>query len=237
MKTKEFIFLLVATLFFESCDQQNGIEGLWVVDKVEVGEQEMTPNARWMRFNADSTQQSGNGWLQHSFGTWSLNEKTGELTVKNVNGLDDPYGAFKVSVENDTMFWGRQEEGQQVEIRLVRADSLPATFGNKLLGLWQLEQASGEGFFFEPTRPAAASNNYIFFRWDGLFVIGSEKGRFTGVYNVNGHKAELEMIPYGEGETRSFWKIEFNENRIKLHLLNNDNSIVRDFVRVHKFPE
>jgi hypothetical protein len=35
-----------------------------------MGNNEMTPIARWMRFNKDSTQTSGNGWLQHSEGSW-----------------------------------------------------------------------------------------------------------------------------------------------------------------------
>lgn len=115
MKCELILLVLLTCLLMVSCEKSNRIEGLWVVEEVAVGEQEMTPNARWMRFNADSTQQSGNGWLQHSYGTWSMNEKTGELSVENVNGLDDPYGAFDVSVGKDTMFWSRQEEGQQVE--------------------------------------------------------------------------------------------------------------------------
>ena len=45
----------------------------------------MTPNARWMRFNPDFTQESGNGWFQHSLGSWSLNSIKGELSIVNDN--------------------------------------------------------------------------------------------------------------------------------------------------------
>ena len=46
---KFFIILLVCI----SCKKQSKIDGLWEVTKVKMGENEMTPNARWMRFNAD----------------------------------------------------------------------------------------------------------------------------------------------------------------------------------------
>ena len=74
------------------------IEGLWIVKLVKVGEEEMTPNARWTRFNSDLTQESGNGRFQHSYGTWKLNTKSKELTIKNLNGLKDLNAPFKITV-------------------------------------------------------------------------------------------------------------------------------------------
>ena len=67
--------LILVTFLLTSCkneqtQKENAILGLWVVKKVKMGDQEMTPIARWMRFNKDSTQTSGNGWLQHSEGSW-----------------------------------------------------------------------------------------------------------------------------------------------------------------------
>ena len=66
---KTFIFILIAACLL-SCEKENrnSIHGLWLVEKVEVGENSMTPVARWTKFNADRTQTSGNGWLQHSNG-------------------------------------------------------------------------------------------------------------------------------------------------------------------------
>ncbi len=237
MERKKIITVLLVILLVAGCNDHTAMEGLLVVGSVSVGDQEMTPNARWMRFNADSTQQSGNGWLQHSYGTWSLNEETGELFVRNTNGLNDPYGPFKISVKSDTMSWTRNEEGQQVEILLERADSLPATYGDKLLGLWRLKHASGAGPNSGTSDTNDESNSFIFFRWDKQFVIGSEKGNFNGVYNVNGHRPELELIPYGKELNRNFWKIEYIDDTIKLNLLNNDSVISREFVRIHEFPE
>ena len=56
------ILLLTLVLLQNSCKNQEvhelKVDGLWTVTKVKVGEQEMTPIAKWMQFNADSTQTS-----------------------------------------------------------------------------------------------------------------------------------------------------------------------------------
>ncbi len=76
MNKNILFFLIVIILLYQSCANKSNIEGLWVVKLVKVVNQGMTPNARWTRFNSDSTQQSGNGWFQHSYGTWKFNEKS-----------------------------------------------------------------------------------------------------------------------------------------------------------------
>lgn len=234
-KLKLFLILTVITLLF-SCNNNNRIEGLWIVKLVKVGDQEMTPNARWIRFNADLTQQSGNGWFQHSFGTWKISKETNKLSIKDSNGLKDKYGSYDIRFENNLMYWNRLEEGQKVEVTLERTDRLPETYGDRLLGLWKLEKAVGDGKYFKQSNNQKTAR-YLFLRWDRRFVIGSEQGRINGVYNVNGHKPELELIPYGEDLTRSFWKVDFGRNSIKLKLINSDSLVVRNFIRVNEFPK
>ncbi|KJF44859.1 hypothetical protein [Draconibacterium sediminis] len=226
----------VVLLAFVSCADKPTIEGLWIVERVKVGDQEMTPNARWMRFNSDFSQQSGNGWLQHSYGTWNFNAETNQLSVVNENGIKDPAEPFKVTLENDRMTWKRSEDGESVEVTLKRSDHLPATYGDELLGLWKLEDAVGDGDYFG-TEDAKVGKANIFFRWDGRFDIRSGKGRIHGVYNVHGHKPEVELIPYGDNVNRAFWTIDFNKNRITLQLLNSENIVERKFSRIHEFPE
>lgn len=236
MKNKLLILLLAACLTLTNCEKKSTIEGLWVVKSVKVGEDEMTPNGRWSKFNADFTQESGNGWFQHSIGTWSLNPETHELTIINTNGLNDPYDPFKVTMENNnTMTWKRNEEGQDIQIFLERSNTLPTTYGDELLGLWQLEETFGNGPYFESD--SLSTNSSIFFRWDRRFVLNSEKGRISGVYNVHGHKPEVELIPYGSELNRNFWKIDFGDNSITLHLLNSDSTVTRQFKRIHEFPK
>ena len=229
------ILSLIVILTFISCENKATIEGLWIVKSVMIGEEEMTPNARWTRFNADLTQESGNGRFQHSYGTWEVNSKTNELSIINANGLEDPNDLFTITINQDEMIWERKEEGQKIIVSLVRSSHLPETYGDKLLGLWKLETAISNGDYFEAT-DKAETNNYLFFRWDKRFVIGSEKGRINGVYNVHGHKPEVELIPYGEGVKRDFWKIQFEENGITLKLLNTDKTVTRKFRRIYEFP-
>jgi len=234
MKNTPPLFAILI-LIITSCSPKPAIEGLWVVQSVMVGEEEMTPNARWTRLNANQTQETGNGRFQHSYGTWSLDEETKELTIINSNGLIDANDPFKVTIDEDKMIWERSEEGQNIRVKLGRATSLPETYGDRLLGLWKLDEAIGEGKHFEPTEDGE-NGDYLFIRWDGRFVIGTAKGRTHGVYNVHGHKPELELIPYGDQVNRDFWKIQYEENTIILTLLNSEKPVMRKFRRIYEFP-
>ena len=230
------ILSLVIVLSFFGCEKRTTIEGLWVVKLVVVGDEEMTPNARWTRFNSDFTQESGNGRFQHSYGTWKLNSESNELSIVNSNGLDDINEPFVISLNRSEMIWERTEEGQNIKVILERSSQLPETFGDKIIGLWGLEEAIGNGNYFKESDKKEI-NDYIFFRWDKRFVIESEKGRINGVYNVHGHKPEVELIPYGGQVKRDFWEIQFEENRITLKLLNSDTLVTRMFIRIRKFPD
>ena len=229
------LLLIMCLIMVISCSEKPSLEGLWVVESVKVGEDEMTPNARWMRFNADFTQESGNGWFQHSVGTWELNPETNTLTMKIANGLHDPNEPFQIVLMEEEMTWTRTEEGAQISVLLKRAKKLPKTFADDLLGLWKLDKAKGQGKYFQIS-DSSMSNEYLFFRWDKRFVIGAENGRINGVYNVHGHKPEVELIPYGDQFDRDFWKIDFDENSITLKLLNTDSTVTRTFTRIHEFP-
>jgi hypothetical protein len=230
---KVIIKLILLTTLFYGCSEKQNIEGLWIVKNVKIGNEEMTPNARWTRFNNDFTQQTGNGWFQHSNGMWKFNENTKELSITNTNGLIDKDSPFKVSFENNKMIWKRVEDGQNVIVTLEKIDKLPETYGDKLLGLWKLDKSTGKGIFFDES---IEKNDYLFLRWDKRFLINSTNGRINGVYNIHGHKPEIEFIPYGNKIMRSFWKVEYDKERISLKLLNSDSIVKMDFVRIFEFP-
>ncbi|WP_223034365.1 hypothetical protein [Hanstruepera marina] len=232
---KKSIFSLIVILLLFGCENKSTIEGLWIIKSVKVGKEEMTPNARWTRFNSDLTQESGNGRFQHSYGTWNLDKKSNELSIINANGLEDLNDPFVISINENEMIWERTEEGQNIKVTLERSSKLPETYGDKILGLWKLEKVVSNGNYFEESDKKEI-NGYIFFRWDRRFVIESEKGRVNGVYNVHGHKPEVELIPYGDQVKRDFWKIQFEENLITLRLLNSDTTVIRQFRRINKFP-
>ncbi|CAL2090436.1 hypothetical protein [Tenacibaculum sp. 190524A05c] len=227
---KNSILLLLLSLLFVNCKTENTIEGLWIVESVKSGEHEVTPNARWMKFNNDFTQTSGNGWFQHSVGTWNLNKDTNELSMINTNGIKDTNEPFVITIDGEKMTWNRTEDGQPLTVSLKRTDKLPTTYGDQVLGLWKLNNSTGKGNFFEN------NNGVLFLKWDRRFSIRSSLGRFSGVYNVHGHKSEIELIPYGKDLKRSFWKVDFKENQIDLTLLNSDSTVTRSFVRIHEFP-
>ncbi len=230
---KKIIMLILLTTLFYGCSEKENIEGLWVVKNVQVGDKKMTPNARWTKFNNDFTQQTGNGWFQHSNGTWDFNKNSRELLIKNTNGLIDQNEPFKVSFDNNKMIWKRIEEGQNVVVTLEKTNELPKTYGDHLLGLWKLENSKGNGVFFDES---VENNEYLFLRWDKKFLINSSNGKINGVYNVHGHKPEIELIPYNSKIKRSFWKVDYNNEQISLKLLNSDSLVTKSFVRIHEFP-
>lgn len=226
--------IMLCILVLNARAQKNeDIEGLWLVEEVRAGSKTVTPVGKWTRFNGDSTQESGNGWFQHSYGTWSFNIETQELEVVTLNGLEDSYGAFKVQLSDSGMIWERNEDGMDIVVTLRRSEELPSTYRDQLLGLWQLEEASTNGFFFTET---SESTDYLHIRWDGKFVVGSKGKKTYGVYNVHGHKSELELIPYGD-ESRSFWSVKLLDEGFEMKLLNGDDNTLRRFRRIRSFPE
>lgn len=232
--------IIVMSLFFVAflcqCEKTESIEGLWIVKNVSMGDQEVTPNGRWTRFNSDQTQESGNGWYRHSYGSWELNPEKSELSIVNTNGLKDSNAPFKVSINGNEMIWERTEEGQPLRVKLERSKELPSILADEGMGLWKLESAQGDGSFFEKSTGEDAIG-ILFLKWDRRFMIGTQKGRVDGVYNVHGHKPEIELIPYGEQYNRSFWNMEIRENVLTLKLLNSDSTVTRTFKRIYEFPQ
>ena len=210
---------------------QNSLIGLWEVKSVEVGNKEVTPNARWMRFHADGNQESGNGWTQHSIGTYSFNEKENELSMINTNGLLDEYGAFKVEINNESMKWTREEDGMLVTVNLIKTEKLPLAYGDQLLGLWKLVSIEGDQDLFQEELDPC-----LFIRWDKRFDIRSKEGRLRGYYQVNGHAAELNLIPFDEKQERSRWTIEYLEDGIILSRKTEQAESKATFKRIFEFP-
>ncbi len=231
---KKIVFWIIPSLIFlMSCEESNEIEGLWGIKSVSVGEEDMTPNGRWIRFNTDGTQTSGNGWVQHTIGAWEMDGN--DLSITNTNGVEDVNAPFSVTVSGDSMSWERTEEGELVVVHLAQISELPTTYSDQLLGLWGVEKAVGNGPYFEPSE--IPKKDYLFFRWDRRFLVGTEMGQIRGVYNVNGHRPEVDLIPSHPEQERTSWGIDFYENEITLSLLDSDSSVTRFFKRIYTFPE
>lgn len=237
MKFNKYVVILSVISFLNySCENKNlnknSIEGLWLVEKVNVGKDEMTPIARWMQFNIDSTQVSGNGWLKHSFGSWSLNDKN-QLKINNLNGLSDDSEPFLINLEKDKMIWRRIEENQKVQVFLKRINKLPTSSGNNLMGLWKLESyKKDEKDITNKENPK--NNQTLYLSWDNVYREHNLlSGRKVGVYKIHGHKPELQMVNYGKNPQFNFWNFSLIKN--KLILISRDNKTIKTYRRIYKF--
>lgn len=224
---------LLLTLSLQIFAQEaNELTGLWLIKEVQVGDEIMTPDAKWTRLNEDFSQTSGNGWFQHSIGTWEFNQEAAELQIITDNGLDDPFGPFVVVINGDQMSWKREEDGAMVLVRLERVIDLPPTFRDKLLGLWKLAEVTGNGEYY---REDFDDTDYLFIKWNGRFEASSGGKKTYGVYNVHSHKPEIELIPYGD-KSRSFWKMDLLESGFEMSLLNSKKEVKRRFERTRRLP-
>jgi hypothetical protein len=223
------LILVVMVLFiahFSSIGQD--LTGLWQVEKVQVGDEKMTPIARWMRFDEDGTQESGNGWLKHSEGNYEFNAQDSTLKMVDINGTADNNPPFQVDVQEDQMTWTRIEGGQEVFVRLKPIDQLPASPANKLLGVWEINQSEGN--------LTGQDQGTFFIRWDNVFVYTHPSGeKKYGVYKCHGHKNEIELIYYGEDCRREWWAYAYEDEGLKLVQTKDENQFYV-LNRINEFP-
>jgi len=231
IKTTRIIILFCVVIGFASCQKQASLEGMWLVEKVSMGDQSMTPIARWMHFKTNNTQVSGNGWLQHSYGTWSL--ENNQLFVEDTNGITDNPDPFSVEIQENTMIWTRVEDEQEVKVSLKRIEELPQSSGNKLIGLWKLTSFVSDGNDMTVViNPDGKSMLHL--RWDNTYVRHNmPQGKKYGIYKIHGHKPEIQLVNYGNEPQFSFWTFSFDEDQ--LTLTSADSKSVMKFERINQY--
>ncbi len=235
--SSSIVYLSLLTLLLSNACQSTRVEGLWEVQQVEVGDQVVTPIARWMRFEARQKQQSGNGWFQHSYGTWNYDKAQRTLSVSNTNGYIDSNPPFLVSFENGKMYWQREEEGQAVNIQLQRIEELPTAPGNQLLGVWDMVSASSDD---QDQSKSLDPNNkrYCFFRPDQRFTIQhGPQGRQGGIYQIHGHRPQLTLIFDGAECQREAWFFKVQNNSLVLERQQDGKSLRLEYQRIDHFPQ
>ena len=225
--------VLLLALVLLSCKSESPIEGLWLVEKVQAGDMEMTPDAKWTRFNANQSYTSGNGWFQHDAGTWSLNENN-QLSIETADGVKDPAGSFTVAIESNKMTWTRTEEGMEVTVNLIRINERPKAFGDKVIGAWDLITATrnGENIL---TEIDPEGTRLLYMGWDRRFrdhITGDN--RKVGIYRPSAHGQTLEMVEYGSGNNITRWQTDISETSLKLTHKTDSTEEVREYVRVHE---
>lgn len=184
--------------------QEQPPTGFWSIAQVTVGEEIMTPVARWTKISEDGTFTSGNGWLQNMKGTWSWNGELAHYAAHNTLGIADEFGPFTVTRSPGKMTWTRMEDDMKVVVHLEATSELPMAPSDYLQGMWELTAKD------KSEDPAK-----IFFRWDRIYLSFAEDGtRSTGYWHIHGHRPHITMLPHTDGMEPESWKIEANEGSL-----------------------
>jgi len=228
LKSSLAIALLLFPLIINA--QKNKIIGFWEIKNVMVGDQNMTPVAKWTKINADGSFQAGNGWLQNSEGSWNYDAKNNMYTAIDSLGIIDEFGGFNVSFDGENMYWEREEEGMPVKVTLKLIKKLPMAPADYLVGIWDLTEITKDG---QSILNEYDSNNKhkLFIRWDRVYINFIPEGKkSTGYWYINGHKPEITLLPHQESEKPESWHIEVNKEKLIMTGISESN---KDIQRVY----
>ena len=236
---KKLITFLTVILFISYVTvKAQSLVGLWEIKEVKVGDQIMTPVAKWTRIKEDHTYESGNGWLQNTTGTWTFDKGKSTFLPKAKNGIKDPFGAFQVEFQKDKMIWQREEEGMLVIVMAERVKQIPMAPADYLAGLWDLQSMKKEGAdvtdAFDPD-----GKHYLFIRWDRIYVDRTPEGqRTTGYWHMNGHQPEITFLSHEKGKDPESWRIEVNDNQLIMKGISDSNR-EKEMIynRIEEFPQ
>jgi hypothetical protein len=212
------------------------IDGLWVVKKVMVGSETMTPVARWFKLD-NGKQTSGNGWQQHSFGTYVFNAVKSTVQFDTANEPVDESGAFTVVRKGNAMTWTRKEDGEDVSVELELATTFPMSTADKVKGLWGLGSATRNGT--DLTSQYNPQNKYsLFLRWDKIYNLNTGTEKINGYWHMNAHRPELKLIRMGHEQEVNAWTVSVSDDSLILTGLSDNNSgIVLSFKKLRNFPK
>lgn len=196
-------------------DQSPSIIGLWAVSRVTVGEEELTPTAKWFEFLPDGSQTSGNGWVQNFKGRWQFDAAASTFLSLDNQSKADEYGVFKVSIDQQNMTWQRNEDGMPVKVSLYRIDEKPLAPWDKITGRWEFlsqeihNTESGE----DSVKDLEVFSYYI--GWDRRYRKFNASGERveTGIWHIEPHSPWFWFIPYDESPKRGS-EIIFTKNRV-----------------------
>jgi hypothetical protein len=230
------IFLLLAGLCSVSPAHGQQIIGFWGVDKVTVGEMDVTPVAKWFRINGDGTAAAGNGWLQNWKGTWTFDDEEMLYMPESTTELIDEFGAFKVSFPGNQMTWQREEEGMHVTVLLSRIAEMPMSPADEVRGLWGLETAVKDGKdIMESLDPD--NRIYFFIRWDRLFQMRKGDGTKTfGFWHMDGHEPKFFLVNFDKSIEDQVFTVSFEGGKLVMRK-EGEEQIVYTSRRLLQFPD
>ena len=230
---KYLLILLLSVVLIRPCNAQNvsqivnektgnisftppPITGLWVIEKVLVNDKNLSPTAKWILFEADGTYTSGNGWLQNDLGSWVYDDQQNTLLQSTEAGID-PYGPFNISFQGEKMTLQRVEEGNKVNISLVKVSKKPMAPWDMIVGSWEITIANG----IDPATGKVISEYLLekttySFGWDRRYKKLDKEGALveTGIWQMDAHSPTLTLIS-DKKSTRTNWEIEVNNSEMR----------------------
>jgi hypothetical protein len=219
------------------------VDGFWLVTKVTVADKELTPVARWFKLN-DGKQVSGNGWTQHSYGTYKYDKKKSELIFVTTNEPDDEFGAFKVLRKNlpngkldPQMTWTRKEEGEMVVVELKPITELPMSPADEAKGLWTLKSAVDRDADITKTYDPD-HKHFLFIRWDRKFVrqINAHE-RISGFWFFDAHLPQITLISEHRETDDEIWNVTIEGNKMTLKGSSvNVINMILTYIRTSEIP-
>lgn len=210
------------------------ITGLWEVVNVQVGNEKMTPVAKWTYIHEDGSYTSGNGWLQNSDGNWNYDEETSKIEMTPKTGFDDPDGPFNImNMNEDSMIWTREEGGEEVIVSYNRISQLPKSLPDLAIGIWDIETAEKDGLDvmseIDPT-----GNRFVFLRFDHLVFDVVNENRTSGMWRIDAHRPVIDILYYDTSKSSDYWQITFDgEDTMQW---TKDDLIIK-FSRLTSFPD
>ncbi len=192
------------------------IPGLWQVDQVMIGDELMTPTAKWFEFQNNGKQIAGNGWVQNGLGTWTYNATTHEFMTYDQKGRADEFGAFQLSFEGDKMIWQRTEEGMPVKVTLSPAEEKPLAPWDKIVGNWTFYKLESVDEDENLSTPSLTAFTY-YFGWDRVYRKYDATGKRVamGIWHIEAHSPWLWTIPYGD-DSKTGQSIKFEDDQLIL---------------------
>ena len=104
MRTSTILIAILTILSLNAC--VNGkIKGTWILDnerKERDGRISKLDQAAWYRFQKKGLYTAGNGWQQHTRGSWKIKKK--KLILQSESGNTDRHEPYRVKVKGGKMF-------------------------------------------------------------------------------------------------------------------------------------
>lgn len=227
------IFTIALLFAGVSANAQSPV-GFWEAVRVTVGDKVMTPIGKWTRINGDGTYQSGNGWLQNSAGTWTLDDVNKSYLPVETKGLHDVYGAFAIAFDIDNMIWKRQEDGLSVVVTWQPINNLPRTPADLIVGMWEVvpEKVNSSQVDISDVKKS------MFIRWDRIYVAwNTSNEKRYGYWFMNAHRPELAFIDMAGNTASEKWRVQISGDTLTLEGLSDDNkgSFIQ-YRRVDRLP-